>query len=361
MSRFHTLRIADVRRETPDAVSLLFDIPEEIRSDYRFLPGQYLTLRAEVDGAVTRRTYSICNSPDDDKIRVAIKRVDGGLFSTFANEALSPGMTLEVMQPEGRFIAEPDPGAEREYVAFAAGSGVTPVLSIVKTLLAREPRSRFTLFYGNRDRRSVMFREELEDLKDRFMDRFVLVHVLSQEGQDVDLLHGRLDPERVRRFAEAGLFDPQDVVMFFLCGPGDMIDRTKETLEALGAPAERIRFEMFTPADGSLAPRKPRSERAQMAVEQGVEVEALLDGAIRSFRMENRDASLIDAAHRSGIELPYSCKGGMCCTCRAKLVEGEVEMAVNYSLEPWELEAGFVLTCQSRPLTSKVVLDYDQV
>lgn len=360
MSRFHALKIADVRRETDDAVSIAFDVPDTAKEAFSFVPGQYLTLKTDVGGVPVQRTYSICSGLGEGELRVAIKRVDDGVFSNFANDNLSAGMIVDVMAPQGRFTAKPSDKARNHYVAFTAGSGVTPIFSIVKTMLTSEPDSTFTMFYGNRDRASVIFREQLEDLKDRFLERFTLVHVLSREGQDVDLLHGRLDAERIERFAKAGLFDPASVANVFLCGPGDMIDRSRERLEGLGVPSDRIRFELFTPAEGS-APPKPKSEKAQAAAEKGVAIETVLDGAERAFVMGAEDDNVVDAAHRHGIELPFSCKGGMCCTCRCRIREGEVEMAANYSLEPWELEAGFVLACQSRPLTGKVVLDFDEV
>ena len=358
MSRFHALTIADVRRETAESVSVAFAIPDRLRDAYAYVPGQYLTLKASIGGEDIRRSYSICSGLDDGEVRVAIKKVEGGAFSTFANENLAPGMELDVMAPDGRFTAAPDPDAAHDYVAFAAGSGVTPVLAIVKTVLAREPHSRVTLFYGNRDVGSILFREALEELKDRFLDRFTLVHVLSRESQDVELLHGRLTAERIERFADAGLFDPKGVDGVFLCGPGDMIASARKMLERLGVASDRIHFELFTP-DGE-APR-PVSDRARAAAEAGVGVKAILDGATRQFAMTAEDANLVDAAGRQGLELPYSCKGGMCCTCRCKLVAGEVEMATNYSLQPWELEAGYVLACQSRPLTEEVVVDFDAV
>lgn len=361
MSRFHPLVIKDIRRETDDAVSIAFDVPNGIRKTFAFVPGQYLTVRTRLDGAPVQRTYSICSGIDDGELRIAVKRVDGGTFSNYANDNLSVGMELDVMAPLGRFTAAPDEKAAGNYVAFAAGSGVTPILSIVKTVLTREPDSVFTLFYGNRDRNSVIFREQLEDLKDRFLQRFTLVHVLSREGQDVDLLHGRLDSERITSFAETGLFDPAAATSFFLCGPGDMIETGRDALEKLGVPSDRVRFELFTTGREGLQPTEPMSDRAAAAVSQGVRIETVLDGAVRAFDMESGDTNVVDAAHRQGIELPFSCKGGMCCTCRAKVKEGEVEMATNYSLEPWELEAGFVLACQSRPLTEKVLLDFDEV
>lgn len=359
MAKFHSLTIADVRRETADAVSISFAVPEDLREAYRFTPGQYLTLRTDVDGADTRRSYSICSGLDDGELRVAVKKVEGGVFSTFANDNLTAGMTLDVMTPEGRFLAEPDQDTAGNYVAFAAGSGVTPVLAIAKSLLEREPRSEFTFFYGNRTTDSIIFRTALEDLKDRFLERFRLIHVLSREAQDVDLLHGRLNAGRIRELAQAGLFDPAEVDAFFLCGPGDMIAQAKSALEGLDVAPEKIRSEMFVPAEG--APPREASQRARETVKQGATIETVLDGTRRSIEMLEDDDNVVAAAARQGLELPYSCKGGMCCTCRCKVVEGEAEMATNYSLEPWEQEAGFILACQARPLTEKLVLDFDEV
>lgn len=359
MAKFHSLTVSDVRRETDDAVSICFEVPDELREAYRYTPGQYLTLRCDLGGDDVRRSYSICSGLDDGELRVAIKKVEGGVFSTFANDNLTAGMTLDVMTPEGRFLAEPRPDIEGEYVAFAAGSGVTPILSIVKSLLEREPQSQVTFFYGNRAAASIIFRTALEDLKDRFLERFRLVHVLSREAQDVDLLHGRLDADRIRELARAGLFDPAAVDAYFLCGPGDMIDQAKQALGDLGVASEKIRSEVFV-ADGA-APPRPASRRAQERARQGAVIETVLDGARHSIEMVAGDENVVAAAARQGLELPYSCRGGMCCTCRCKVLEGEAEMATNYSLEPWEQEAGFVLACQSRPLTEKLVLDFDAV
>ena len=358
MPEFHALRITDVRPETADTVSVAFDVPDDLKDAYAYVHGQYLTLRAEIDGHDIRRSYSICSGIDDGELRVAIKKVDGGRFSTFANDNLKPGMTLQVMTPNGRFTAPLEPEKAKTYVAFAAGSGITPVMSIIKTVLTREPKSDFTLFYGNRDTASIIFREQLEDLKDRFLGRFALFHTLSREGSDVDLFAGRLDADKCKAFADH-LFDPEDVDHVFLCGPGGMTAEVEKTLEALGVPAQRIHEELFTPADD--APPMPVSDAARKAAEQGVEITAILDGAKRQFTMTAQDADIVVSGHRHGVELPYSCKGGMCCTCRCKVMEGAVEMAVNYSLEPWELEAGYVLACQSRPTTNTVTLDFDHV
>lgn len=358
MPEFHALKIAEIRPETADTVSIAFDVPDELKGAYAYEHGQYLTLRAKIDGHDIRRSYSICSGLDDGELRVAIKKVEGGRFSTYANDNLKPGMTLQVMTPNGRFTAPLEPEKAKNYVAFAAGSGITPVMSIIKTVLARELKSTFTLFYGNRNASSIIFREQLDDLKDRFLGRFALFHTLSREGSDVDLFAGRLDGDKCKAFADH-LFDPRDVDHVFLCGPGGMITEVEKTLGELGVPAKRIHEELFTPAED--APPMPVSDAARKAAEEGVEITAILDGAKRQFTMTTGDPNVVDSGHRHGVELPYSCKGGMCCTCRCKVMNGAVEMAVNYSLEPWELEAGYVLACQSRPTTRKVTLDFDHV
>ncbi|MFO7854319.1 MAG: 1,2-phenylacetyl-CoA epoxidase subunit PaaE [Paracoccaceae bacterium] len=354
--RFHSLEIGAVTRETPDAVSLAFKVPPELAPDFAFRPGQYLTLRAEIDGEDLRRSYSICAAPGE-ALRVGVKRIDGGRFSGFAT-ALKPGDRLEVMPPEGRFGVAP--GGRHDYLLVGAGSGITPLLSIARAVLAEEPESRVTLLYGNRDSGSIMFLEELEDLKDRHLDRFRLVHLLSRESQDVELLHGRLDAERLRTLARTGLIRPAEADGIFLCGPGDMTDAAAEALQALGAPAGRIHFERFTPA-ADAPPPKPASDAARQAAEEGATVSTILDGARRSFPLRGEGETVLEAAHKAGLELPYSCAGGMCCTCRCRVVEGEAEMAVNYSLEPWEVEAGFILACQARPRTRELTLDFDAV
>ncbi|MEO1198239.1 MAG: 1,2-phenylacetyl-CoA epoxidase subunit PaaE [Pseudomonadota bacterium] len=356
--RFHALEVADVRHETPDTVSIAFRVPDDLKPAYNYQAGQYLTLRTDIGGQDIRRSYSICSGLDDGELRVAIKKVEDGRFSGFANDNLAPGMTLDVMTPMGRFTAPIEPDNAKSYVGFAAGSGITPLMAIVKTVLTREPLSTFTLFYGNRDTRSIIFREALEDLKDRFLGRFSLFYTLSREGSDVDLFSGRLTGDKVRVFADH-LFDPADIDHAFLCGPAEMIVEVHNTLRTLGVPDDRVHEELFTPAD-DVQP-KLRSEAARQAQERGAEITAILDGAARQFVMTDQDGTVVDAGHRHGIELPYSCKGGMCCTCRCKVVDGSVEMAVNYSLEPWEVEAGYVLACQSRPTTDTVTLDFDQV
>lgn len=355
--RFHTLTVKEVRRETPDAVSIAFDVPSDLQDAYHYEPGQYLTLKTDIEGSEVRRSYSICSGVDDGEIRVAVKKVDGGLFSTFANEGLAAGAPLDVMTPMGRFVVPVDPDQQKIYVALAAGSGITPIMAQIKTILAREPRSRFFLFYGNRTAQSILFKDEIEDLKDRFLDRLSVVHVLSGEAQDVPILSGRLDPDKVRAFL-THVMPAANVDHFLVCGPGLMIEGARKVLEDMQVPEEKVHVELFTPAGSEITTAPPVRERPAMETGKSRTADVILDGATTTIQVKD-DETIIDAAIRAGIDLPYSCKGGMCCTCRAKVLDGEVTMDVNYSLEPWELEVGFVLTCQSHPTTDKVVLDYD--
>lgn len=352
--RFHTLTIAECRRETADAVSLAFAVPDGLRDDYAFSPGQYLTLRASIDGEDVRRSYSICSGLDDNELRIAIKHVEGGAFSTWANEQLRTGNTLDVMTPDGRFGVPIEPASPRTLVAFAAGSGITPILSIASTVLKREA-GRFFLFYGNRTTAGIMFREQLEDLKDRYLSRLAVFHVLSREQQDLPVLNGHLDAEKIGLVMRS-LVPMASVDQAFVCGPQPMIEGLEKALADLGMARDHIHVERFTPGVGGRPPPKTVAADAKPKAIATI----ISEGARFDIPVAEGEA-IIDAAIRAGRSLPYSCKGGMCCTCRAKLVEGRVEMAVNYSLEPWETDAGYVLTCQSHPVTEHVVIDYDQV
>ncbi len=355
MSRFHSLKVAEVRRETPDSVSILFDLPETLRETFTFRPGQYLTLRTTIDGEEIRRSYSICAAPEDGVLRVGVKKVEGGAFSTFANENLKPGDAVEAMAPEGRFT--PKKAGAREILCIAAGSGITPILSIIKSLLAREKDIAITLVYGNRTTGSVMFAEEIEDLKNRYLGRLSVLHMLSREALDSPLLNGRITGERLRALAE-GAIDIKRIGEAFICGPEGMVSESRATLTALGVPADAIHTELFTPAAPRKAFRPPEGKTTDAVLAQ---VTVTLDGRTTAFDMLEGDENLIDAAARAGLDLPYSCKGGMCCTCRCRVTDGAVDMAVNYSLENWETEAGFVLGCQSRPTTGKLAVDFDQI
>jgi ring-1,2-phenylacetyl-CoA epoxidase subunit PaaE len=354
--RFHRLAVNDLRRETADAVSLTFAIPEALARDYAFAPGQYLTLRTTMDGEEVRRSYSICSGPDDGELRIAVKKVDGGAFSSWAADELKAGDELDVMTPTGRFGAATVSEAAQTYVGFAAGSGITPILSIVKGVLAREPNSRFFLFYGNRSTEGVMFLEALEELKDRFLQRFSLFHVISGEEQDIPILHGRLDGEKVRVLLRS-LVPAASVDHIFICGPAGMSEEVERTCREVGIADDRIHVERFVSEFGG----KPRPKKV---VPPGAPPKAfaslIIDGKRREVPVAESEA-ILDAALRAGIDLPFACKGGMCSTCRAKLIEGEASMDVNYSLEPWELKAGFILTCQAKPVSEKVVVDYDHV
>ncbi len=351
--RFHTLRIAEVRRETPEAVSLRFEVPRELAPDYAFTQGQHITLRARLDGEELRRSYSICAGVDDAELRVAIKKVPGGMFSTYANTSLKRGDAIDVLTPEGRFHTALDAASRKHYVAFAAGSGITPVLSLIKTTLKREPRSRFTLLYGNRRVSTAMFQEELEDLKDRYLDRLILYNLFSREHQEVELFNGRLDGGKLKAFAGALL--PVDTIdEAFVCGPGAMLDELERALRELGMPPEHIHLERFGVPGSETAHHVEPGDAAQ------AHVTIILDGGRREVEFHRDDASLLEAALRDGLDLPYSCKGGMCCTCRARVLEGKVRMDKNYSLEQRDLDAGFVLACQAHPLTDRVVLSYDE-
>jgi ring-1,2-phenylacetyl-CoA epoxidase subunit PaaE len=354
--RFHRLAVKDLHRETSDAISLTFAIPDELKDDYRFSPGQYLTLRTTMDGEEVRRSYSICSGPDDGEMRIAVKKVDGGAFSSWAADELKSGDEIDVMTPTGRFGIAPAPEVARIHVGFAAGSGITPILSIIKGVLAREPSSRFFLFYGNRSTGSMLFREALEQLKDRFIERLSVFHVISGEEQDIPILHGRLDGEKVRVLLRSQV--PANAIdHVFICGPTGMSEEIEATCREIGIPDDRIHIERFVSGLGG----KPRPKAVVPASAPPKAFASLIiDGKRREVPVAEGEA-ILDAALRAGVDLPFACKGGMCSTCRARLVEGEARMDANYSLEPWELEKGFVLTCQAKPATGHVVVDYDQV
>ena len=354
--RFHRLAVNDLRRETADAVSMTFAIPQELVDDYSFAPGQYLTLRTMMDGEEVRRSYSICSGPDDGELRIAVKKVDGGAFSSWAADELKAGDQLDVMTPTGRFGVPPAPTQARTHVGFAAGSGITPILSIVKGVLAREPKSKFFVFYGNRNTQGMLFREALEELKDRFLQRLSVFHVMSGEEQDLPILHGRLDSEKVRVLLRS-LVPASTIDHVFICGPTGMSEEIEKTCRDVGIADEHIHVERFVSGHGG----KPRPKAViPPTAPPKAFASLIIDGKRREVPIAEGEA-ILDAALRAGVDLPFACKGGMCSTCRAKLVEGKAEMEVNYSLEPWELKAGYVLTCQAKPVSEKVTVDYDHV
>ena len=355
MSKFHPLQVARIDRETRDAVAITFAIPEHLREQFRHTHGQHLTLRRQVDGDDLRRSYSICSATHDASLRIAVKKTPGGAFSTWANDALKVGDTIDVMSPLGHFNVPLDASVAHHYLGVAAGSGITPLLSIVKTTLAAEPRSRFTLIYGNRASGTVMFKEELAALKDTYVERFNLVHVLSREAQDIELMHGRIDRAKADAlFAQWVPLD--DIDAAFICGPEGMMDAVTAALKARGFPEAKIKIERFAAS----IPRHTHVPYVQP--EPGhteCEVTVMLDGATHTFMLDKASENILAGGLRNGIELPYSCRGGVCSTCRCRLVEGEVDMDVNFALEDYEVARGFILSCQSYPVTDRIVVNFD--
>ncbi len=348
---FHSAKVLEVRRETADCVSVALEVPNA--DTFSFVPGQYLTLRSTINGQEVRRSYSLCSSPLSGELRVAIKQVEQGIFSTWANTELKAGDTLETMPPMGNFALEIEPTDEQTYVGFAAGSGITPVLSILKTVLERAPKAKFILFYGNRKTNSIIFKAELEDLKDAHMGRLEVHHVLSREDQGNDLLFGRIDETRAAQFA-AQIPGVKEAAGHFLCGPEAMIKGVQSALEQAGVSAKNIHFELFTSTT-------PAAEKAPAAAASSGDaaVTVILDGEETHFTQGPKDF-ILDSALDAGADVPYACKGAVCCTCRAKVLEGEVEMAMNYSLTDDEVAEGFILTCQSMPRSPKVTVSFDE-
>ena len=353
-SVFHTLRIADIEPLTDDSVAVTFDVPPDLRDDYTFTQGQHLTIRTELAGDDVRRNYSICSPVSTQRLRIAVKRLPGGAFSEHALTSLKAGDALEVMTPSGRFFTELDPANAKHYVCLAAGSGITPMLSIVATTLETEPHSRVTLIYANRTHKSVMFLEEVEDLKDRHRERFHLIHVLSREPQEAEMFSGRLDADRMGRFLDTIL--PADQVDdWFLCGPFEMVTEIRDLLTSRGVPAGSVHAELF-----HVETAPPVRRRVEAAVDgAGADVTITLDGRQSTFKLGTDDVPVLEAALAVRADAPFACKGGVCGTCRAKVLEGTVEMDTNWALEPEEVQRGYVLTCQSHPTSEKLVLDYD--
>ena len=352
MKQFHPLTIERIERETRDSVRIALSVPAEFEGDYEFLPGQHLPFEVMLDGKKIRRTYSICSGIDERPLEIGVRIQPGGAFSEYAGSELAVGDTLDAMPPGGRFHADLNRGSARDHLGFAAGSGITPILSIIKSVIENEPGSRFVLFYGNRKQSTTMFVEDLYALKNRFPERLLLHFVFSQEDQEFPIASGRLDAEKVRELYEhfcKGL-EPAEA---YVCGPDTMIATVRETLVALGLDAEHVHAERFG------IPRKAAKAKAVKAADNAV-VTVIMDGHKKDFEMRRDDNNIVDAAADHGIDLPYSCKGGVCATCRCHVREGEVTMATNYGLEPWEVEAGFVLACQSRPVSDAVLLDYDK-
>ncbi|MBL6749610.1 MAG: phenylacetate-CoA oxygenase/reductase subunit PaaK [Nevskia sp.] len=356
MSRFHALRIAQVQPETRDAVVVTFECPPDAAEAFHYVQGQHLTLRTRLGGEEIRRSYSICASAQEQQLRVAIKRVADGAFSNWAHAHLKAGEVVDCMEPAGHFNVPLEPAAARHHVAFAAGSGITPVLSIVKTTLAAEPHSRFTLVYGNRASSSVLFKEELEDLKDRYLARFNLVFVLSREHQDVELFNGRIDRAKCDQMLEHWV-PAAGIDVAYICGPRSMMEDVSASLRAHGVDGARIKMELF---DSGLPKGARTRAAAPVKGSHEARVTAIMDGRAREYGLAKNTATLLDAALEQGIELPYACKGGVCASCRCKLVKGEVDMDANHALEDYEVARGFILACQSFPVSDELVIDFDQ-
>ncbi|HXD06366.1 MAG TPA: 1,2-phenylacetyl-CoA epoxidase subunit PaaE [Burkholderiaceae bacterium] len=357
---FHPLRVRRIDPDTHEAVIVTFDVPEPLREVFGFTQGQYLTLRTNIDGQDLRRSYSICAGVDDGELRVGVRRVNGGVFSNWINAHLKPGDEIQVMAPQGRFFVPLDAGARRHHVGFAGGSGITPILSIMKTVLAREPDSRFTLIYGNRLLKSTMFKEEIEDLKNRYLSRLVLHHVFSDEHTDAEINHGVMNREKIGEFLRT-LVPAEGIDHAYVCGPYQMNDEAEAALLDAGVPAERVHIERFgipVPAAGTGVGAV--IHKAEPGDARQARVVIVRDGLRREIDFRHDDPSVLDAASAAGLEVPFSCTSGVCGTCRAKLLEGKVRMERNFALDAKEVEAGFVLTCQSHPLTERVVLSFDE-
>jgi len=353
MAQFHDLTVTDVRKTIRDAV--VVTLAPANGADFSFTQGQYLTFRQEIEGTDIRRSYSICAGTDEGILQVGIKKVDGGAFSTWANENLAPGDIVQAMVPQGRFFTPLDPAASRSYLGFAGGSGITPVLSLIKTTLKAEAQSRFTLVYANRNVSTIMFREELEDLKNIYMGRFNVIHVLESDAQDIDLFTGRVDAEKCEGLF-AGWIDISAVDTAFICGPEPMMLAIAASLRDHGLRDDQIKYELF--ASGQPGQLKRKASSAATVAAKPTRATVTLDGTARTFDMD-RDQSVLEAAIEHDIDAPFACKAGVCSTCRCRLIEGEVEMAANHALEDYEVEQGYILSCQSYPLTDRIVVDYD--
>jgi len=351
MAQFHDITVKSVYKETKDCSVVEFSIPEGLKSDFAYVPGQHLTLRQIIDGEDVRRSYSLCSSPLDDQWRVAVKQIPGGVFSTYVNKQLKAGDSLQVMPPSGRFTV-PTGKKDRNYIVFAAGSGITPILSIIKTHLATEPGSSFKLFYLNRTVKSIIFKEEIEALKNQYFERFEIFYFLTKEQRDIPLFNGRFDPEKMAVLTKT-FIDVPDTDECFICGPQEMIFFLKDSLVQAGLSEKNIHFELFFSGDAS--------EAAQIIEEkvEGTEVTIIDGGKEFHFVMDDQYDNLLDGALAAGADLPYACKGGVCSTCKCKIIQGEVKMKINYALEQDEVDQNFVLSCQSVAITDSVTLDFD--
>ena len=355
-NHFHKVKVKSIEKSTADCSIVTLDIDNGLSKDFAFKQGQYLTLKAKIAEEEVQRSYSLCSCPGEGKWQVGIKEVPGGKFSTYANQVLKAGDTLEVMEPNGRFFVEVDTKTARNFVAFAAGSGITPIYSIIKTHLEAEPDSNFKLFYINQSVLSIILREEIEALKNRFMERFEVYHFLTRESRNVPLFDGRLTKEKLEELC-AKVIQVETIDHVFSCGPEEMIFMVKDFLIEKGMDEKKIHFELFNTSGTKYAVKHDYSKELAGLVSK---VTILEGGKTFNFDIEQGANNILDAALASGADLPFACKGGVCCTCRAKLMQGEVDMKVNYALEQEEVDAGFILTCQAIPKSEVVVVDFDQ-
>jgi len=356
MSSFYKVRVSDIVRETNDCVSIGFEIPKDLLSTFSYQAGQYVVVKTNIDGNEIRRSYSLCSSPIEGIWRIAVKKIKNGVFSTYANTRLKVGDSIEIMPPTGNFIVK-NADKDGHFVGFAAGSGITPIISIIKTVLGSSPFAKFTLFFGNRQTSSVIFKEELENLKNKYLDRFRIFHIFSREQHDNTLFDGRINAEKCERYANL-LFNPQNIDSYFICGPEEMVFDVQKILLTLGVDTNNIHFELFE-APKQTTPQLSDFSTKSKREEKMCSVTIIVDGKESSFPLSSNGASILDAALKLGADLPFACKGGVCCTCKAKVLEGEVIMDVNYALEPDEVANHFVLTCQSHPVSDTVLIDYD--
>lgn len=360
--KFYPLVISDIRRETDNAVCVSFDVPTELKPTFTFIQGQYLTLQLEIDQEQVRRSYSVCSGIDDGLLQVGIKEVEGGLFSTYANQKLKIGDTIEVAAPQGNFYTKLNKNQQKRYMCICAGSGITPILSIIKSVLSREPNSHVTLLFGNRNSNTVMFKEDLGFLKNRYLERFHWLNILSAEEQDAEVLFGRLDNKKGGELQAKKLIDIPSNDEFFLCGPESMISAVSKGLRASGIKENNIHYELFfsSAEDAETAVQKHHRRAEKYAGEISV-VSVKVAGRTVMFDLTKDGENILDAAMNNGADLPFSCKGGVCATCKAKVIEGDVEMDINHSLSPQEIEDGMVLTCQAHPTSDTLLIDFDQI